>query len=259
VPAQITIKNAGRPQGATPTGETMIDFREPIDKLVRLPKTFTKKLKFPKPEDIRIYDDTLRDGEQMPGVAFSPEGKLEMAKFLSENGFAFLTLETGFQKEHRKYREFIRSKTKLELAMLYLDLMKEFGLKQGENGLEVYVMCEIPSNVILAKYFLNIFDGMSIGSNDLTQLVLGLDRDSALISQVGDERNEAVKEMIGNVITECKNRKKYVGICGEAPSYFPDFAEFLVERGIESISLNPDIIVQTTLVISQKEKQLKGR
>lgn len=136
-----------------------------------------------------------------------------------------------------------------------IDLMKKFGLKQGEKGLKVYVMCEIPSNIILAEDFLNIFDGMSIGSNDLTQLVLGLDRDSALIAGVGDERNSAVKEMISKVILECKKRDKYIGICGEAPSNFPDFAEFLMEQGIESMSLSPDSVIRTILSISQKADQ----
>jgi len=136
-----------------------------------------------------------------------------------------------------------------------LKIMKEYGLEKGKDGLEVYVMCEIPSNVILIKDFLKIFDGMSIGSNDLTQLVLGLDRDSALVATVGDERNEAVKEMISKVIKNCKEMKKYCGICGEGPSSFSEFAEFLVEEGIESISLNPDTVIKTTLSIANKEKK----
>jgi pyruvate,water dikinase len=138
-----------------------------------------------------------------------------------------------------------------------LALLEKNGLKKGEDELKVIVMCEIPSNVILAEEFLEIFDGMSIGSNDLTQLVLGIDRDNAKISYIGDERNEAVKEMIAKVIQECKKRKKYVGICGEAPSVWEEFAEFLVEQGIESMSLNPDTVIKTTLIVAQKEKQLK--
>ncbi|XOB41883.1 MAG: phosphoenolpyruvate synthase [Candidatus Nealsonbacteria bacterium] len=138
-----------------------------------------------------------------------------------------------------------------------LELMKEFGLERGKDSLKVYVMCEIPSNVILADKFLEIFDGMSIGSNDLTQLILGLDRDSAQVSKVGDERNEAVKEMIKRVISICKKKKKYCGICGQAPSDYPEFAEFLVEQGIESMSLNPDTVIKTTTEVAKKEKQLK--
>ena len=132
-----------------------------------------------------------------------------------------------------------------------LKLMKEFGLKRGKDGLKVYVMCEIPSNVILADEFLEIFDGMSIGSNDLTQLVLGLDRDSAQVSKIGDERNRAVKEMIKKVISICKEKKKYCGICGQAPSDYSKFAEFLVEQGIESMSLSPDTVIKTILSLAK--------
>jgi len=146
----------------------------------------------------------------------------------------------------------------VEEGRAVIDLLKKFGLEKGKQGLKIYVMAEIPSNVILADRFLEIFDGMSIGSNDLTQLVLGLDRDSALVTKVGDERNEAVKEMIKRVIQECKKRKKYCGICGEAPSTYEEFAEFLVEQGIESMSLNPDTVIKNTLTVAKKEKQLKG-
>lgn len=138
-----------------------------------------------------------------------------------------------------------------------LNMMKEGGLVKGRDGLKVIVMCEIPSNVVLAKDFLEIFDGMSIGSNDLTQLVLGIDRDSSILREVGDERNEAVKEMVGEAIKACRQKRKYCGICGQAPSDYPEFAEFLVEQGIESISLNPDTVIKTTLLITKKEKQLK--
>ena len=129
-----------------------------------------------------------------------------------------------------------------------LELIKRFGL----SGIKTYVMAEIPSNVILADEFLDIFDGMSIGSNDLTQLILGVDRDNAKIAYIGDERNTAVKEMIKKIIEACKKRKKYCGICGQAPSDFPDFAKFLVKEGIESISLNPDTVIKTILLIAKK-------
>ena len=118
--------------------------------------------------------------------------------------------------------------------------------------MRVYVMAEIPSNVILANEFLKVFDGMSIGSNDLTQLVLGLDRDNAKIAYVGDERNQAVKQMVAEVIEACRQKKKYCGICGQAPSDFPDFAKFLVKQEIESISLNPDTVIKTILTLSKK-------
>jgi pyruvate,water dikinase len=123
----------------------------------------------------------------------------------------------------------------------------------------VYVMCEIPSNVILADEFLEIFDGMSIGSNDLTQCTLGLDRDSGIVSKVANENDPAVKELISEIIPKCLAKKKYVGICGQAPSDYPEFAEFLVEKGIESISLNPDTVVPTMVKIYEKEKAMKRR
>ena len=136
-------------------------------------------------------------------------------------------------------------------------LMERFSLKKGKDGLKVYVMCEIPSNVILADKFLEIFDGMSIGSNDLTQLSLGMDRDNAKIAYIGDERNPTIKKMVSKVIEICKIKNKYCGICGQAPSDLSEFAEFLVEEGIESMSLNPDTVIKTTLNIAKKEKKLK--
>ena len=137
-----------------------------------------------------------------------------------------------------------------------ISTMAEFGLIQGENELEIYVMCEIPSNVISAESFADIFDGFSIGSNDLTQLTLGLDRDSDLVSHIFDERNDAVKTMVKQVIDVAKKRGKKIGICGQAPSDFPEFATFLVECGIDSISLIPDTVVKTRLAIAKKEKEM---
>jgi pyruvate,water dikinase len=134
--------------------------------------------------------------------------------------------------------------------------MAEFGLIQGENALEFYVMCEIPSNVIVADRFADIFDGFSIGSNDLTQLTLGLDRDSDLVSHIFDERNDAVKIMVKQVIDVAKRRGIKIGICGQAPSDFPEFATFLVECGIDSISLIPDTVVKTRLAIAKKEEEM---
>ena len=137
-----------------------------------------------------------------------------------------------------------------------IETMREFGLVQGENDLEVYVMCEIPSNVISADAFFDIFDGFSIGSNDLTQLTLGLDRDSDLVAHIFDERNEAVKTLVKTAIDVAKRRGKKIGICGQAPSDFPEFATFLVECGIDSISLIPDTITKTRLAIYKKEQEL---
>ncbi|UCE14873.1 MAG: phosphoenolpyruvate synthase [Candidatus Heimdallarchaeota archaeon] len=134
--------------------------------------------------------------------------------------------------------------------------MAEAGLKQGENGLEVYVMAEIPSNVIEADGFAEVFDGFSIGSNDLTQLALGLDRDSELVAHIYDERDTSVKRLVKSVIDTAKEKGKKIGICGQAPSDFPEFATFLVECGIDSMSLNPDTVVKTKLDIAKKEKEL---
>jgi pyruvate, water dikinase len=132
--------------------------------------------------------------------------------------------------------------------------MAKHGLKRGEHGLEVYVMCELPSNVILAEAFAEIFDGFSIGSNDLTQLVLGVDRDSAIVAHLFDERDPAVKRMITQVITVAKAAGRKIGICGQAPSDYPEFAQFLVEQGIESMSLNPDAVLKTLLAVAEMEK-----
>lgn len=137
-----------------------------------------------------------------------------------------------------------------------IEVMREFGLVQGENGLEIYVMCEIPSNVIAADSFADVFDGFSIGSNDLTQLTLGLDRDSDLVSHIYDERDEAVKTMIKMVIDTAKRRGRKIGICGQAPSDFPEFATFLVECGIDSMSLISDTVIKTRMLVADKEKEL---
>ncbi len=147
----------------------------------------------------------------------------------------------------------------VEEGKMVLKEMEKNGLKRGRNGLQVYVMCEIPSNVILADEFSKIFDGFSIGTNDLTQLTLGLDRDSSLVSHVYDERNMAVKTLVASVIAKAKANKRKIGICGQAPSDYPEFAAFLVDCGIDSISLNPDTVIKTTLTILNEEKRLRKR
>ena len=144
----------------------------------------------------------------------------------------------------------------VEEGRLVLAEMAKHGLKRGENGLEVYVMCEIPSNVILADQFSEIFDGFSIGSNDLTQLILGVDRDSEIVAHVFNERNPAVMTMITSVIQKARANGRKIGICGQAPSDYPEFAQFLVEQGIDSISLNPDSLIKTTAKIVEVERQL---
>ena len=131
--------------------------------------------------------------------------------------------------------------------------MAKYGLVRGKNGLQVYVMCELPSNVLLADEFSQVFDGFSIGSNDLTQLTLGLDRDSSLVAHLFDERNQAVKTMLSIATAAAKRNQRKIGICGQAPSDYPEFAEFLVQQGIDSVSLNPDSVLKTRLKIAQVE------
>ena len=183
----------------------------------------------------RYYNDRYRD-------AFGLECRA-MKKVRDEMGLRNLKLMIPFCRTVEEGRRVL-----LE--------MSKHGLNRGENGLEVYVMCEIPSNVILADQFSEIFDGFSIGSNDLTQLILGVDRDSEIVAHVFDERNPAVTSMIANVIQKAKANGRKIGICGQAPSDYPEFAQFLVEQGIDSISLNPDSLLKTTLKIVEVEAKL---
>jgi len=132
-------------------------------------------------------------------------------------------------------------------------LLAENGLKRGEDGLKLIMMCELPSNALLADEFLQYFDGFSIGSNDLTQLTLGLDRDSAVVAGMFDERNPAVKKLLAMAIAACLAQNKYVGICGQGPSDHPDLAKWLVEQGIQSMSLNPDTVIPTWLYLAEKK------
>ena len=131
--------------------------------------------------------------------------------------------------------------------------MAKHGLERGKDGLEVYVMCELPNNVLMAEEFCQVFDGFSIGSNDLTQLTLGLDRDSALVAGLFDERNPGVKRMVEMAIATAKKNNRKIGICGQAPSDYPEFAQFIVEQGIDSMSLNPDSVLKTLLMVAQVE------
>ena len=148
---------------------------------------------------------------------------------------------------------FVRTLTE---AQKVVELLGKNGLKRGRNGLRLIMMCEIPSNALLAELFLQYFDGFSIGSNDLTQLTLGLDRDSSLVAEAFDERDPAVKALLSLAIQACRKAGKYVGICGQGPSDHPDLAQWLMEEGIESLSLNPDTVVDTWLYLAKEmEKQ----
>jgi pyruvate,water dikinase len=132
-----------------------------------------------------------------------------------------------------------------------IDALAKNGLVRGENGLKVVMMCEVPSNALLADEFLEMFDGFSIGSNDLTQLSLGLDRDSAVVSHLFDERDPAVKKLLSMAISAARAKGKYIGICGQGPSDHPDLADWLMAQGIESVSLNPDTVVDTWLRLAR--------
>ena len=180
----------------------------------------------------RYYDERYRDGFAMECQA--------IRRVREDMGLSNLKVMVPFCRTVEEGRRVLAE-------------MEQHGLRRGERGLEAYVMCEIPSNVILAEEFAEIFDGFSIGSNDLTQLVLGVDRDSEIVARLFDERNPAVKTMIAEVIRKAKARGRKIGICGQAPSDYPEFAAFLVEQGIDSISLNPDSVLKTTAAISQAE------
>lgn len=219
---------------------------------------------WPKPVIIRLSD--LKSNEYralIGGELFEPEEENPMLGWRGAARYYDSKFRPAFEMECKAIKrardDFGLKNIKLmvpfcrtvEEGIKVLELMKENGLEKGRDGLEVYVMAEIPSNIILANKFLDFFDGMSIGSNDLSQLVLGIDRDSSLVAKIGDERNEAVKTMISQVIKVCKERKKYCGICGQAPSDFPNFADFLVKEGIDSISLNPDTVIKTILYLAK--------
>ncbi len=224
----------------------------------------------PKDVILRLSDfKTNEYANLIGGKPYEPGEENPMIGFRGASRYYNPRYQAGFALECRAVR-----KVRDEMGLTNLKLMVPFcrtveegrrvqaemakhGLKRGVKGLELYVMCEIPSNVILAEEFCDIFDGFSIGSNDLTQLILGVDRDSEIVAPIFDERNAAVKKMIAQVIAVCRKRGRKIGICGQAPSDYPDFAQFLVEQGIDSISLNPDTVLKTTVAILEKEKALK--
>jgi pyruvate,water dikinase len=224
---------------------------------------------YPKDDIVRLSDfKTNEYSNLIGGRRYEPTEENPMIGFRGASRYYHPLYQAGFALECRAMK-----KVRDEMGLRNLKLMIPFcrtveegrrvqaemacyGLKRGERGLEIYVMCEIPSNVILADQFAEIFDGFSIGSNDLTQLILGVDRDSEIVAPIFDERNEAVKMMIAQVIRACRKNGRKIGICGQAPSDYPDFAQFLVEEGIDSISLTPDTVLKTTLAILEKEKTL---
>jgi pyruvate,water dikinase len=222
---------------------------------------------YPKDVILRLSDfKTNEYANLIGGRAYEPEEENPMIGFRGASRYYHPRYRAGFALEcaavHKVREEMGLTNLKVMIPFCrtvaegrrVLEEMAQHGLTRGINGLEVYVMCEIPSNVILAREFAEIFDGFSIGSNDLTQLVLGVDRDSEIVAPLFDERNEAVKRMIAEVIRTCRARGRKIGICGQAPSDYPDFARFLVEQGIDSISLSPDTLLATTAVILEQEQ-----
>ena len=222
---------------------------------------------YPNDVIVRMSDfKTNEYAELIGGSQFEPDEDNPMLGFRGASRYYSKQYRDGFALECRaikKARDEIGLKNILimipfcrtiEEADKVLDVLSENGLKQSKEkeGLQVYVMCEIPANITLAKKFADRFDGFSIGTNDLTQLMLGVDRDSAELAELFDERNEAVKRVIKDLITDAHDKKRKVGICGQAPSDYPDFAEFLVTAGIDSISLNPDSVVGVKQKLAKK-------
>ncbi len=223
---------------------------------------------YPKDVIVRLSDFKSNEyADLIGGRRYEPQEENPMLGFRGASRYYDPRYREGFTLECRAMKQVrdVMGLTNVKLMVpfcrtveegrLVLAEMERHGLKRGEKGLEVYVMCEIPSNVILAEEFADIFDGFSIGSNDLTQLVLGVDRDSEIVAHLFDERNEAVKKMVAAVIKVAKAKGRKIGICGQAPSDYPEFADFLVEQGIESMSLNPDAVIRTTMAVLDWEKQ----
>ena len=220
----------------------------------------------PAPVIVRLSDFKSNEYANMVGgELFEPDEENPMIGFRGASRYIDESFRPCFELECRAMKyvrdemgltniqvmvPFVRT---LEEAEQVTNLLAENGLVRGENGLKVIMMCEVPSNAVLADQFLQYFDGMSIGSNDLTQLSLGLDRDSAVIAHLFNERDPAVKALISTAIKACKQQNKYIGICGQGPSDYPDFAKWLMEQGIDSVSLNPDTVVETWLYLADQE------
>lgn len=227
---------------------------------------------YPKPVTVRMSDFKSNEYARLiGGREFEPDEENPMLGFRGASRYYDDRYREGFELEC-KALERVREEMGLtnvkamipfcrtvDEATRVIQLMTENGLRQGEQGLEIYAMCELPANVIYADEFLSVFDGYSIGSNDLTQLALGIDRDSEMVAHLFDERNGAVERMVEMAIEAAHRAGKKIGICGQAPSDYPEFARFLVERGITSISLNPDTVIKTTQIIADAEAQLNKR
>ena len=264
-------------------GKKDVASRKEIEKIIagyETPKDFfTKKIAegigmicsafYPNPVIVRTSDFKSNEYKGMVGGAsYEPHEENPMLGYRGASRYYSELYRTAFEweaqalamvvdemglKNMKVMIPFLRTP---EEGMKVLEILRRNGIESGKHGMEIYIMCELPVNVILADEFLSIFDGFSIGSNDLTQLTLGVDRDGELVSDIFDERNPAMLEMFKRAIEACKKHKKYCGICGQAPSDYPEIAEFLVEHGISSVSLNPDSVVKVWQVIEKLEKKL---
>ena len=270
-PEKVTSEDARRA-----IAELTHGYAEPTDYFVDTLALGIAKLAapfHPQPVIVRLSDfKTNEYAHLLGGEAFEPDEENPMIGWRGASRYYSPGYKAGFALECRALRR-VREEIGFENVIIMvpfcrtlaeadrvLEVMAENGLERGRNGLQIYMMCEIPANVLLAEEFAQRFDGFSIGSNDLTQLVLGIDRDSELLADQFDERNEAVKRAIGEAIIKAHQAGIKIGICGQAPSDHPEFAGFLVDCGIDSISLNPDSFVAAVKVVAQAEAMSdKGR
>jgi pyruvate,water dikinase len=221
----------------------------------------------PEPVIVRMSDFKSNEyAHLIGGTQYEPEEENPMIGYRGASRYISASFRECFALECKALK-IVREEMGLEHVQIMIpfvrtvdearqvtELLADYGLKRGEHGLKLIMMCELPSNALLAEQFLEYFDGFSIGSNDLTQLTLGLDRDSGLIAHLFDERNDAVKALLSMAIKACKKQGKYVGICGQGPSDHPDFALWLMEQGIDSVSLNPDSVLETWLHLAKHVK-----
>ncbi|MHB0764313.1 phosphoenolpyruvate synthase [Stutzerimonas sp. NM35] len=236
-----------------------------VEKLVEGVSTLAAAF-WPKKVIVRLSDFKSNEyANLIGGRLYEPEEENPMLGFRGASRYISESFRDCFELECRAMRK-VRDEmglTNVELMVPFvrtlgeasqvIDILAQFGLKRGENGLRIIMMCELPSNALLADEFLEFFDGFSIGSNDMTQLTLGLDRDSGIIAHLFDERNPAVKKLLASAIEACNKAGKYVGICGQGPSDHPDLAKWLMEQGIESVSLNPDSVLDTWFFLADAE------
>jgi pyruvate, water dikinase len=247
--------------------ERMAGYSDPVgfyvDRLAEGIATITAAFA-PNPVIVRLSDFKSNEyANLIGGRQYEPHEENPMIGYRGASRYVDPAFAASFELECRAVKK-VREQMGLDNAWVMIpfvrtvdegrrviEVLERYGLKRGAHGLKIIMMCELPSNALLADQFLDHFDGFSIGSNDLTQLTLGLDRDSGLIAHLFDERNDAVKMLISMAIKACRARGKYIGICGQGPSDHPDLAEWLLDQGIESISLNPDTVVDTWLRLAK--------